>query len=46
MNNKHKDLLSQNENVLKFFVYNQLVAKKDQKNESAFSKLFKSVFRW
>lgn len=29
MNNKHKDLLLQNENVLKFFVYNQLVQKKE-----------------
>lgn len=31
MNNKHKELLLQNENVLKFFVYNQLVAKKQGK---------------
>lgn len=36
MNNKHKDLMLENENVLKFFIYNKLVSNRtsDPQNQT------------
>lgn len=34
MNNKHKDLMLENENVLKFFIYNKLVSNRSSEPQT------------